>query len=363
MSETSRLSLPYIAPQQAQKQVTYNSAMARLDQLVQLSVLSRSTAAPPGSPAAGDTYVVGASPTGDWSGHADDIACWSDSAWGFTTPAEGWTAHVADEAEMAVFDSGSWTKLLSTGGAGLDKFGVNTDADLTNRLAVASDASLFTHAGTSHRMNFNKAGAGDTASLIFEDGYSGRAELGLMGDDDFRVKVSPDGTSWHEALRVSRGSGLVTLPLGQLAFPAVQNASADPNTLDDYEEGSWTPGIAFGGASTGITYGANTAGRYTKIGRTVFLSCFVDLTSKGTATGNSSITGLPFTALNDSIFMSAGVPYVANMSSVTGFVTAMVRPGYQTIILYRQSNGATTNVTSTNFTNTTQFYLSGFYDT
>ena len=58
MSTTARLSLPYIAPQQAQKQVTYNAAMALLDQLVQPTVKSRTTAAPPGSPAEGDTYIV-----------------------------------------------------------------------------------------------------------------------------------------------------------------------------------------------------------------------------------------------------------------------------------------------------------------
>ena len=64
MSTTARLSLPYIAPQQAQKQVTYNAAMALLDQLVQPTVKSRTTAAPPGSPAEGDTYIVAPAATG-----------------------------------------------------------------------------------------------------------------------------------------------------------------------------------------------------------------------------------------------------------------------------------------------------------
>ena len=58
MSTTARLSLPYIAPQQAQKQVTYNAAMARLDQLVQPAVKSRSIAAPPAGPTEGDAYIV-----------------------------------------------------------------------------------------------------------------------------------------------------------------------------------------------------------------------------------------------------------------------------------------------------------------
>ena len=70
MDATPRLNLPYIAPQQAQKQVTYNEAMKALDRLVQPAVLSRTVATPPGSPAEGDCYLVAASPTGAWSGKA-----------------------------------------------------------------------------------------------------------------------------------------------------------------------------------------------------------------------------------------------------------------------------------------------------
>ena len=58
MSTTARLNLPYIAPLQAQKQVTYNEGMAALDQLVQPAVFRRTTAAPPGSPADGDAYIA-----------------------------------------------------------------------------------------------------------------------------------------------------------------------------------------------------------------------------------------------------------------------------------------------------------------
>ena len=148
MSTTARLSLPYIAPQQAQKQVTYNTAMALLDQLVQPVVKSRTTTAPPGSPAEGDTYIVAPSATGAWAGKDGKLAAWLGGAWSFTAPAEGWLAYVADTAELAVFHSGAWSSFVTNGGAGLAKLGINTTADLTNRLAVASAASLFTHAGS-----------------------------------------------------------------------------------------------------------------------------------------------------------------------------------------------------------------------
>lgn len=85
--------------------------------------------------------------------------------------------------------------------------GVNATADTTNRLAVASPASLFSHAGAGHQHKINKAATGDTASVLFQTGASGRAEFGLTGDDDFHIKVSPDGAVWKEALIVDRTNG------------------------------------------------------------------------------------------------------------------------------------------------------------
>jgi hypothetical protein len=362
MSTTARLSLPYIAPQQAQKQVTYNEAMALLDQLVQPAVKSRTTATPPVAPAEGDTYIVGPAPTDAWTGHAGKFACWLSGAWDFTAPADGWLAYVVDTAELAVYQSGAWTGFVTNGGASVAKFGINTTADLTNRLAVASDASLFTHAGTSHRMKLNKASAADTASLQLQDDFSSRAEFGLIGDDAFRVRVSPNGSSWYEALTIAQGSGLVSLPIGQLAFPATQNPSGDPNTLDDYEEGGWTPVIAFGGASTGVTYGAATLGRYTKVGRTVFISCVVTLTSKGSSTGSATLTGLPFTSINDSIAGSCNVGYAGAFSSITGALLGLIQPNTSRVSLYHSNNGSATALTNSNFQNTSSFYLSGAYD-
>ena len=73
--------------------------------------------------------------------------------------------------------------------------------------------------------------------------------------------------------------------------------TAAANALDDYEEGTWTMGVTFGGLSVGVTYGANT-GAYTKIGRQVTVNGILVLTSKGSSTGDARITGLPFTIGN-----------------------------------------------------------------
>jgi hypothetical protein len=80
-----------------------------------------------------------------------------------------------------------------------------------------------------------------------------------------------------------------------VSFPAAQSASVDANTLDDYEEGSWTPVIGGSGGESGQTY-ASQIGRYIKIGRQVTVWCDVTLSTKGTITGNVQVSGLPFAA-------------------------------------------------------------------
>ena len=210
MDDTPNLALPYIMAAQAQKHVTHNEAIRALDALVQLTVLDRDLSAPPESPADGARYIVAGSPSGAWAGEAGSIAAWQDGAWRFYEPREGWLAWVADESALLYFDGADWAAATSFGNPLL--LGINATADLTNRLAVASDASLFSHDGADHRMKINKAAAGDTASQLFQTGLSGRAEFGLTGDDDWHVKVSPDGTTWHEALIADRATGRVTFP-------------------------------------------------------------------------------------------------------------------------------------------------------
>jgi hypothetical protein len=72
---------------------------------------------------------------------------------------------------------------------------LNATADLQNRLAISSPASLFNHEGHGHQVKVNKASTGDTASLLFQSNWSGRAEMGLAGNDEFSIKVSGDGAA------------------------------------------------------------------------------------------------------------------------------------------------------------------------
>lgn len=362
MDATPRLQLPYIASQQAQKQVTYNQAMRALDQLVQPAVKSRTIAAPPGSPVEGDTYVVGLAPAGAWAGNEGKLATLLDGAWSFRTPQEGWLVYVEDSAEIVIRQGGTWAVFVTNGGSAVAKFGINASADPENRLVVASQSSLFNHDGAGHQLKLNKAGSADTASMLFQTGYSGRAELGLAGDDDLRVKVSADGSTWFEALAIARGSGLVGLPLGQLAFPASQNPSADPHVLDDYEEGNWIPGLTFGGAASGIAYGALNLGRYTKIGRLCVASGTLQLTSKGISAGVALLTGLPFASADANLPTSCAIGFAGGMAALAGAVLALQSVNGTSIELYQSNNGNALQLGDGNFTDTTQIRLSVAYE-
>jgi hypothetical protein len=216
MDRTPILDLPYILPQQAQAHVTHNEAIRALDALVQLTVLDRDLAAPPGGPANGDRYIVGPGAAGAWEGHDDDIAAWQDGEWVFSTPLTGWHGWLVDEAMFIMWSGTDWQALTSAElAASVGLLGVNTTADTTSRLSVKSDAVLFAAADGGDgdlRLNLSKTAAGDTTSLIFQTGYSGRAEFGLAGTDDFSVKVSADGSAWSSAMTVAAASGLVTFP-------------------------------------------------------------------------------------------------------------------------------------------------------
>lgn len=222
MSDTVHLALPLLEAAQAQKHVTHNEALERVDALSQLAVISRVLASPPATPAEGDRYLIAASPTGSWAGHAGELGYFAGGAWQFAVPKAGWRLWVQAESALLVFNGSSWS---AVGGGGtlqnVPLVGVNTTADAANKLAVSSDNVLLTHAGTSARLKLNKNAAADTAALLYQTNFSGRAELGLTGDDNFHFKVSPDGSSWAEAIVIDRTSGQVTLTANSISNVAL----------------------------------------------------------------------------------------------------------------------------------------------
>lgn len=117
MSYSSRLALPYLAAAQAQKHVTINESLLRLDALTQLSALSATTSAQPASPTDGDIYILPAGKTGAaWGGFANGaLAYWRDGVWEELTPKPGWRCYVEDEAAFYAHTGAAWAKLAADG--------------------------------------------------------------------------------------------------------------------------------------------------------------------------------------------------------------------------------------------------------
>ncbi|MEP3630221.1 MAG: DUF2793 domain-containing protein [Hyphomicrobiales bacterium] len=214
--QTPNLSLPFIMPSQAQKHVTHNEAIRQLDALVQMVAESRTITEPPASPENGAVYLVPSEAGGVWEDRANFIAVFQDGAFVYLSPKEGWRVYVKGEG-LFVFDGAEWGILSGGGGADLDEidqFGVNTNADDHNRLSVRSDGVLLTHETGDIRAVVNKQAEGNTASFLFQDNFSGRAEIGLTGSDDFRFRVSADGSEFRDSLVLDKQTGQANFPNG-----------------------------------------------------------------------------------------------------------------------------------------------------
>jgi hypothetical protein len=217
MSISPRLGLSYILPQQAQKHVSANESFRRLDTLVQMSAKSASLAVEPASPAEGDAYILPASPSGaNWDAMTGgSIAAYQDGQWTEYAAREGWRSYVEDAAAFFAFNGAGWIEEASSGlPASVPSLGINTSADATNKFAVKSDALMLSHddvtPGTGNaRQVISKSAAEKTASVVFQNNFAGRAEFGLCGDDDFKLKVSADGAAWKDALVIDKASAFV----------------------------------------------------------------------------------------------------------------------------------------------------------
>lgn len=153
-------------------------------------------------------------------------------------------------------------------------------------------------------------------------------------------------------------SGLLTLNGGQIKFPATQVPSTDANTLDDYEEGTWTPVLRFGTGTTGITY-TNQQGTYIKVGRRVTLQARVTLSAKGSSTGTADLSGVPFTPRSGSPVPSyVGACIATNMALLDPPVTPRILGNGSLISLFDWPAAAgVAALDDTNFTNTSDLLL------
>jgi hypothetical protein len=129
---------------------------------------------------------------------------------------------------------------------------------------------------------------------------------------------------------------------GGITFPATAVAASNANTLDDYEEGTWTPVIE-GSSTAGTGTYSTQVGRYTKVGNTVVAHLFLDW-SAHTGSGNLRIAGLPFTPANVSA-LAPSCAFFADRFAYTGGLIGAINNGTGKIDVYVVNNGSASNLT------------------
>jgi hypothetical protein len=248
-------------------------------------------------------------------------------------------------------------RITSAGNVGIGTSAPSTSLEVVKNDAVTNDSTNaldITHTSSGTTANGFGVGLGfNTENSI----YSTINELG-------RIEViETDQTTLNDAMVFyTRTNNVLTerarfLPTGGLTF---NGDTAAANALDDYEEGTWTMGVSFGGASVGVTTSSNT-GTYTKIGRKVTVIGFMQLTSKGSSTGIAAITGLPFTIATGNQFYSAPSLRYSGVTFVGQF-TGFGDPSSTTIRLDQITEaGVNTNLNETNLANSSTFLVSFTY--
>ena len=190
-------------------------------------------------------------------------------------------------------------------------------------------------------VNFEIANDSGSGKIILQTNSASRVEIDNVGDTNIKTGNLVIGTS---------GKGI--------DFSANSHAAGmTSELLTWYEEGTWTPTIAFSGASTGITYSTQT-GFYTRIGRVVYVEAIITLSNKGSSTGDATVRGLPFTiggTYSPGSFRPNGITYV-------GQTLSYFEPTVAYVVLSQITEaGVVSALTNTNFANTSQVMFSGFY--
>jgi len=124
-----------------------------------------------------------------------------------------------------------------------------------------------------------------------------------------------------------------------VSFPATQSASTDANTLDDYEEGTWTPTLTSASGS-GMTF--DSRGTYVKIGKQVTVLFDIQLTAKGTASGALKLAGLPFTRDTSYVMGVSSIGFFVGMTTSLVLLSVFIDSNATTGTLSRTTAAATT---------------------
>lgn len=168
---TPRIKLAELAAAQAQKHVTVNEDLQMLDALINAYLLGNGTDTPPGSPTDGDTYIVGASPTGAWVGQAGHIAAALDGSWTFYLPFKGMVAwDNANSQFILCYDGSNWVDLGAVAQFAFLKTKTYTVSTLPSAATAGAGARAFVTDATATTFLSTVAGSGSNKVPVVSDG-------------------------------------------------------------------------------------------------------------------------------------------------------------------------------------------------